>query len=67
MLHVLISEGTYDKDFVAKYTVGFDDVATAVKDYTPEWAAVQDRDSGLDDPTDRARVRARLAARLRAP
>jgi thiosulfate reductase / polysulfide reductase chain A len=39
MLHVLITEGLYDKEFVAKHTIGFDDVAKAVKSYTPEWAA----------------------------
>ncbi len=39
MLHVQVTEGLYDKDFVAKYTVGFDDMAQAVKPYTPEWAS----------------------------
>jgi thiosulfate reductase / polysulfide reductase chain A len=39
MLHVLIAEELYDKEFVAKYTVGFDQLAKGVKDYTPEWAA----------------------------
>ncbi len=39
LLHVIITEDLYDKEFVAKYTVGFDEVAQAVKGYTPEWAA----------------------------
>ena len=39
MLYVLVTEELYDRDFVSKYTVGFDDVAQAVKPYTPEWAA----------------------------
>jgi thiosulfate reductase / polysulfide reductase chain A len=39
LLHVLITEELYDKTFVAKYTVGFDELASAVKGYTPEWAA----------------------------
>jgi thiosulfate reductase/polysulfide reductase chain A len=39
MLHVLVTEGLYDKEFVAKHTVGFDAVAKAIKPYTPEWAA----------------------------
>ncbi len=39
LLQVIISEKLYDKDFVTKYTVGFDEVANAVKGYTPEWAA----------------------------
>ncbi len=39
MIQVIISEERYDKNFVQQYTVGFDQVAEAVKDYTPEWAA----------------------------
>ena len=39
MLHVFITEGLYDKEFVAKNATGFDEVAKAVKPYTPEWAA----------------------------
>ena len=39
MLNVLITEGLYDKSFVSQYTIGFDDVANAVKPYTPAWAA----------------------------
>ncbi len=39
MLHVLIKEGWYDREFVGGYTTGFDQVATAVQLYTPEWAS----------------------------
>lgn len=39
LINVIIQEGRYNKDFVAHYTVGFDQVAQAVKGYTPEWAA----------------------------
>ncbi|MHB1134909.1 MAG: molybdopterin-containing oxidoreductase family protein [Chloroflexota bacterium] len=39
LLHVLIAEGTYDKEFVAKHTIGFEEVAQAIVPYTPEWAA----------------------------
>ena len=39
MLHVLITENLYNKEFVKENTIGFDDVAKAVKPYTPEWAA----------------------------
>ncbi len=39
MLHVLVTEELYAKNFVAQYTVGFDDLAKAIKPYTPEWAA----------------------------
>lgn len=41
LLQVLIAENLYDKHFVAQYTQGFDQVAQAVKPYTPEWAASQ--------------------------
>ncbi len=37
-MHVLINEGWYDKDYVAKYTYGFDQLKEHVKDFTPEWA-----------------------------
>ncbi len=36
--NVIINEGLYDKDYVAKYTTGFNEVTQAVKEYTPEWA-----------------------------
>lgn len=38
MIHVIISEGIYDKDFVEKWTVGFDKLREHVSDYTPQWA-----------------------------
>ncbi len=37
-INVIINEGLYDKEYVAKYTTGFNEVAKAVKEYTPEWA-----------------------------
>ncbi|MCB2226046.1 MAG: molybdopterin-dependent oxidoreductase [Desulfarculaceae bacterium] len=37
--HVLIKEGLYDKEFVAKRTHGFKRLAAHVRQYTPEWAA----------------------------
>ncbi|MBI5248916.1 MAG: molybdopterin-dependent oxidoreductase [Desulfomonile tiedjei] len=36
--HVMIKEGTYQKDFVEKYTQGFEEFASQVEQYTPEWA-----------------------------
>ena len=39
MLHVIIKEGLYDRNFVAAYVDGFDELADAVKDYTPDLAA----------------------------
>ncbi len=38
LANVMISEGIYQKDFVDKFTVGFDEFAEEVKKYTPEWA-----------------------------
>ena len=39
MLNTIIQENLYDKDYVEKFTIGFDEIAQAVKEYTPEWAA----------------------------
>lgn len=39
LLNVIIGENLYNKEFVAEHTVGFDEVAEAVKPYTPTWAA----------------------------
>ena len=39
MLNVIIAEELFDKGFVDKYTLGFEQVASAVAAYTPEWAA----------------------------
>lgn len=39
MMHVICGEGRHDATFVAKHTVGFDELAAHVKAYTPAWAA----------------------------
>ena len=39
MLNVIIGESLYNQSFVSQYTVGFDEVSSAVQSYTPEWAA----------------------------
>ncbi|MDP2729728.1 MAG: molybdopterin-dependent oxidoreductase [Dehalococcoidales bacterium] len=39
MLNVIIAEGLYDKDFVEKYTLGFNQLAEHVKSYSPEKVA----------------------------
>ena len=36
--HILITEDLYDRDFVARYTTGFDELARAAVAWTPEWA-----------------------------
>jgi anaerobic selenocysteine-containing dehydrogenase len=62
MMHVLIGEGLIDRDYIAKYTLGFEPLSERVKQYTPEWAArtcgisVQEvvqlaRDYGTTKPT----------------
>ncbi len=38
MANIIIAEERYDKDFVERYTSGFDQWKEAVKDKTPEWA-----------------------------
>ena len=37
-IHVIIYEGLYDKEYVKKYTYGFEELKQAVKHNTPEWA-----------------------------
>ena len=39
LLNVIIGEGLYQKNFIKKYAVGFDELKESVKDYTPEWAS----------------------------
>jgi anaerobic selenocysteine-containing dehydrogenase len=39
MMHVLIEEGLIDRDYVERYTLGFDLLSERVKIHTPEWAA----------------------------
>jgi len=36
MLHVIIKEGLYDKEFVEQWTVGFDELSKRVEDYPPD-------------------------------
>jgi len=38
LLNVIVGEGLYNSDFVDKYTIGFDELAQEVEQYTPEWA-----------------------------
>src|SRR5580700_5192515 len=38
MMHVIINEGLHDADYVAKYTLGFDQLCEKIKGYPPERA-----------------------------
>jgi thiosulfate reductase/polysulfide reductase chain A len=40
-MHVIINEGLYDRDYVDKYAIGFDQLKAHVADKTPEWAYTQ--------------------------
>jgi anaerobic selenocysteine-containing dehydrogenase len=40
MMHVLISEGLIDQDYIARYTLGYDALKKRIlEDYSPAWAA----------------------------
>lgn len=38
-INIIITEEWYDKEYVEKYTSGFEELKEEVKNYTPEWAA----------------------------
>jgi anaerobic selenocysteine-containing dehydrogenase len=38
LMHVIIKENLYDKDFVEHWTHGFDKLVPHIEPYTPEWA-----------------------------
>jgi anaerobic selenocysteine-containing dehydrogenase len=48
MMHVIIGEGLHDADYVAKYTVGFEQLQEKVKSYTPQrvasWTGISEDD-----------------------
>jgi len=37
-IHVIINEELYDKAYVERYTIGFEQLKVHVENYTPEWA-----------------------------
>lgn len=63
MLQVMIAENLYDHGFVERYTHGFEQLAEAVRDYTPEWAATK---TGIPAGTIRDVARDFAGARPRA-
>lgn len=38
MLHVIVEEKLYDRQFVVQWTYGFDKLAEHIRKYTPQWA-----------------------------
>ena len=38
LMHVIIEENLYDKDFIERWTHGFDKLVSHIEPYTPEWA-----------------------------
>jgi len=38
LIHVIIKENLYDKDFVERWTHGFDKLVSHIEPYTPQWA-----------------------------
>ena len=41
MMHVIIGDGLTDADWIAEHTLGFDELAAHVADWTPERAAAE--------------------------
>jgi anaerobic selenocysteine-containing dehydrogenase len=54
-MNVIISEGLYDKNFVEKYTLGFDKLAEHVKSFSPEHVSTI-----CDVPAEKIREAARM-------
>ena len=40
-MHVLINEGRYDRDYVERYAVGFEQLKQHVQRYSPEWVFLE--------------------------
>ena len=40
-MNVLITEELYDKDYLDRYAIGFEQLADHVRDYTPEWVYLE--------------------------
>ena len=59
-MNVLVAEGLYDKEFVARHGHGFDKFAAAIKESTPEWAEAE---TGIAAATIRATAREMAMAR----
>ncbi len=58
-IHVLITEGRYQREYVERYTQGLDELTAHVATFTPEWAAAE---TGLDPELIRNTARRMAAA-----
>jgi len=64
-MNVLIAENGYDRDYIARYAIGFDRLAAHVKGLTPEWAEpITEIPAGRIRETARAMAAARPAVAL---
>ena len=54
-MNVLINEDLFDRDYVAQYTTGFDELSSYIQPFTPEWAYTE---TGIDPDTIRTTARA---------
>ncbi|MDJ0739089.1 MAG: molybdopterin-dependent oxidoreductase [Gammaproteobacteria bacterium] len=52
--NVLVNEGLYDRDYVARYCSGFDKLTAHVQPYNPEWAYLE---TGIEPAVIRATAR----------
>ena len=39
MMHLLVAEGLIDRDYISRYTLGFELLEKRIEQYSPEWAA----------------------------
>ena len=53
-MHVLVTEGLYDKEYVAQHGFGFEAFAAELAPYTPEWAYPETGIEPGRHPRDRA-------------
>ena len=59
-INVLIAEGLYDAEYIARWATGFEELAAHVRELTPEWAAAL-----TDLPAEAIRESARALGRAR--
>ncbi len=58
-IHVIITEGRYQREYIERYATGFDELSQHVASFTPEWAAAE---TGLDPALIRSTARRMAAA-----